>query len=544
VAESAQATGILKFQLGLIPRVAILATLFFFEKVLLGDLVDFRLVQTAEGLGAVVRAAQHWGFRFAVAFAAAVVVFGWVRAAPQLKSVDLLVRTTRVNARWILVHILSIAVLVPVTYLLYREGTTLLPLLVALWAIFGAAAVIAGSLALMPWPLWRDAGRALGGTWVYAASVALLGIIAWQWSERLWAPTAGLTFDLVRRILLPIIPTLTADASTRILATDRFALEISEVCSGLEGMSLMLAFTAAWLLYFRKEYIFPRALLLIPAGLAAMFALNVLRIAVLMLIGYSGFPDVASFGFHSQAGWIAFNSVACGLAFLSRRSSWFNRTASQSGTPAAADNPTAVYLMPLLAILAAGAVSQAFSSGLELLYPLRLLAAVCVLAVYRNKLQTLDWRWSWRGPAVGILVYLVWILAAHVLLPPTAMPEKLASLPAALRGSWIVSRILGSVLIVPIAEELAYRGYLMRRLINADFESVAFRSVRWSALTVTAIVFGLAHGVLWLPGVLAGLAYGWILIRRGHIGEAIAAHATSNALIAGTVLAANQWQLW
>jgi exosortase E/protease (VPEID-CTERM system) len=308
-------------------------------------------------------------------------------------------------------------------------------------------------------------------------------------------------------------------------------------------MSLMLAFTVAWLLYFRREYLFPRALLLIPAGLAAMFALNVLRIAVLMLIGYAGFPDVASYGFHSQAGWIAFNSVACGLAFLSRRSSWFNLTASKSAA-AAADNPTAVYLMPLLAILAAGALSQAFSSGLEFWYPLRLLAAVCVLATYRSKLRTLDWRWSWRGPAVGLLVFLIWIFATHFLLARSVMPEKLASLPVALRGSWIVSRILGSVLIVPIAEELAYRGYLMRRLIKADFESVPYRSVRWPALTAAAVVFGLAHGVLWPAGVVAGLAYGWILIRRGSLGEAIAAHTTSNALIAATVLAANQWQLW
>ena len=348
----------------------------------------------------------------------------------------------------------------------------------------------------------------------------------------------------MRRLLLPIIPTLSANASTRVLATDRFAVEITEICSGLEGMSLMLAFTVAWLLYFRREYIFPRALLLIPAGLAAMFTLNVLRIAVLLLIGYAGFPDVASYGFHSQAGWIAFNSVACGLAFLSRRSSWFNRAASQSAAPAATDNPTAAYLMPLLAILAAGALSQALSSGVEFLYPLRLSGALCALAIYRSRLRTLDWHWSWRGPAVGVLVFMVWILAAHFLLLPNAMPEKLASLPAALRGFWIVSRILGSVLIVPIAEELAYRGYLMRRLINADFESVSFRSVRWPALTITAIVFGLAHGALWLPGVMAGLAYGWILVRHGRMGEAFAAHATTNALIAITVLAGGQWQLW
>ncbi len=87
----------------------------------------------------------------------------------------------------------------------------------------------------------------------------------------------------------------------------------------------MLAFSSAWLLYFRHEYIFPRALLLIPASIAAIFALNVLRIAALMLIGDAGFPDVAVYGFHSQAGWIAFNAVACALVLFSRRSAWLNR---------------------------------------------------------------------------------------------------------------------------------------------------------------------------------------------------------------------------
>ena len=537
---------ILKFQLGLAPRVAILGALFFLEKVFLGEFVDFQRAQAAQGLGAVVRVAQHWGFRFGVAFAAAIVVFAVVRAAPQWKSLDLSVRALPVRVGWILSHTLSIAILVPLTYLLYNDGASPLPFaaVLTLWVILGVTAMLTVSLAMMPWPLWRDIARTLGGTWGYAAFIALLGTSAWQWSERLWNPTAALTFDLVHRVLLPIIPTLSADASTRVLRTDRFAIQVTEVCSGLEGMGLMLAFTIAWLLYFRREYIFPRALLLIPAGLAAMFALNVLRIALLMLIGYEGFPDIAAYGFHSQAGWIAFNLVACGLAFLSRRSTWLNRAASKPAAAAKLRNPTAAYLMPLLAILAAGMLSKAASSGFEIFYPLRLLAGLCLLAIYRGMLRTLDWRWSWRGPAVGALVFLLWIVAAHFLLPESAMPEKLAAVPAAPRGFWILSRIAGSVLIVPIAEELAYRGYLMRRLTAPDFESVPFRSVHWPAVIVTAIVFGLAHGALWLPGVAAGLAYGLILVRTGRIGEAVAAHATTNALLAASVLGWNQWQLW
>jgi exosortase E/protease (VPEID-CTERM system) len=365
-----------------------------------------------------------------------------------------------------------------------------------------------------------------------------------QLAQSLWAPTAALTFDLVRRLLTPIVPTLTADPATLMLGTRRFGVQIADICSGLEGVGLILAFSCAWLFYFRREYIFPRALLLIPAGVAAIFGLNVLRIAVLIMIGNAGFPEVAVYGFHSQAGWIAFIAVACGLVLLSRRSTWLNRTAAHSGVSPAMHNPTAAYLMPLLAILAAGTVARAISSGFEFFYPLRLIAGLWMLARYRRTWSAIDWRWSWRGPAVGALVFLVWIIAAHFLLPQSAMPEKLATVPAALRGFWIASRIAGSILIVPIAEELAYRGYLMRRLTESDFESVPFHSVRWPALAVTAIVFGLAHGALWLPGIAAGLAYGLLLVSRGRIGEAAAAHATTNGLIAASVLGWNQWQLW
>jgi exosortase E/protease (VPEID-CTERM system) len=306
----------------------------------------------------------------------------------------------------------------------------------------------------------------------------------------------------------------------------------------------MLAFSGAWLLYFRREYIFPRALLLIPAGVAAIYALNVLRIAALILIGNAGFPDVALYGFHSQAGWMAFVAVACGLVLLSGRSTWLNRSAAHSGAHSATHNPTAAYLMPLLAILAAGAVSHAISSGFESFYSLRVIAGLLMLARYRQKLATIDWHCSWRGPAVGALVFLIWIVAAHFLLSASPMPTELAAMSPALRGGWMVSRMAGSIVVVPIAEELAYRGYLMRRLVNPDFESVPYQSVRWLALTGSAIAFGLVHGALWGPGIVAGLAFGLILVGRGRLGEAVAAHATANALIAVIVLGGDQWQLW
>jgi CAAX prenyl protease-like protein len=131
-----------------------------------------------------------------------------------------------------------------------------------------------------------------------------------------------------------------------------------------------------------------------------------------------------------------------------------------------------------------------------------------------------------------------------LLIPANAMPGELAAMSPVAAAAWIASRALAAVLTVPIAEELAYRGYLLRRLVDNDFESVPFRSVRWPALLISAVVFGLAHGALWLPGIIAGLAYGGLLVRSGRIGEAVAAHAITNALIVAAVLFGQQWQLW
>ena len=533
-------------RLSLAARLAVLCTVFFLDKVVLNQFVDFDRAQLAHGLGAWVRLAQHWGFRFFIALATALVVFAAVRGGAQLASAAAAVRSARIRLGWMLAHLVLILCLMPLSSLLYPLGVRPLPLaaVVVLWLALAAVAVLCAFLTMAPVVLWRNTARAVGIVWVYAAIAALLGASAMQLSEQLWGPAAGLTFDLVRRILLPIIPTLSADPATRVLGSDRFAIQIADVCSGLEGVGLILVFTAAWLAYFRREYIFPRALILVPIGLVAIFALNVLRIAALMLIGYAGYPEVAVYGFHSEAGWIAFNIVACSIAFLSRRSVWLNRTASMSTAPATADNPTAIYLMPFLSILAAGLVSHAMSGRFETFYPLRLIAGVAVIWIYRHRLAALAWRFSWRGPAVGLAVFLVWIIAAHFFLRSTGVPGALAAFSPTMRAVWIASRVAATVVTVPVAEELAFRGYLLRRLVADDFESVPYPTVGGFALVGTAVVFGLAHGALWLPGIIAGLGYGLIVMRRGSLGEAVVAHATTNVLVAVAVLGAGMWQLW
>jgi exosortase E/protease (VPEID-CTERM system) len=249
---------------------------------------------------------------------------------------------------------------------------------------------------------------------------------------------------------------------------------------------------------------------------------------------------VAMNGFHSQAGWIAFNIVAVGIAVWTRRSRWLSQNeALLVNHPS--DNPTSVFLMPLLAILAAGMLSHAVSGGFEWLYPLRLFACVAVILLYRHRLVALEWRLSWRGPLLGIGVFVIWTIGVHFLEPSSSMPDALKAASPSLRWGWITCRVAATVLTVPLAEELAYRGFLMRRLQTADFDSLGYQRVGWFAIAVSSIVFGAAHGALWLPGCIAGVAYAWIAKRRNQLGEAVTAHMTTNLLVASVALASGNW---
>jgi CAAX prenyl protease-like protein len=110
-------------------------------------------------------------------------------------------------------------------------------------------------------------------------------------------------------------------------------------------------------------------------------------------------------------------------------------------------------------------------------------------------------------------------------------------------GVWIILRIAGAVVLVPIAEELAFRGYLLRKLVSADFEKVAFGHFTWLSFLGSSILFGVLHAQ-WKAGVLAGMMFAIASYRRGLISDAVVAHATANGLLAAYVLTTGHWSLW
>jgi exosortase E/protease (VPEID-CTERM system) len=418
------------------------------------------------------------------------------------------------------------------------------------WILTGLLAVVCAGLAFLPAAVWLHLFSACRDVLVFALAAALAGTVAGGFARNLWRPASTVTFSAVSALLKPWIAGLAIDPSHLTLAARGFDIQIADECSGLEGIGLVLAFGSAWLWFSRREYRFPRALLLLPAGVVAIWLMNVARIAVLFVLGYAGAPGIAMGGFHSQAGWIGFILVAIVCVAGSSRVSWLRRETPglalpgkekaiaevPPGNAARATNFTAVYLAPFLAILAASMLSRAASANFEWFYPLRPIAALAALIYYRKQYRRMDWRVSWFGAAAGVAVFGLWI----ALEPPAAPGAAPSGVPLA----WIAARVFAAAITVPIAEELAFRGFLLRRLSKEAFEIIDPRSAGWIAVVLSSLVFGVFHGDRWLAGSLAGLAYAAVYCRRGSIGDAALAHAVTNTLVAVYVLTTGNWQLW
>jgi len=493
--------------------------------------------------------AGPWMLRAVVAFASLFLILGYTKARPALRKMAAGSLEAPVNRIFLAAHFASLGLFGLLSARLF-SGSPLggwTESIAAGWLISGLLAIGFAAAAFLPPATWKLLLGSTGYTWLYAGLGAAL--VSWLADvvRLLWAPATRVTFVMVKFLLSLFLSSVISDPATATIGTRSFYVTVEKECSGLEGMGLMLVFGLVWLWLFRDDFRFPRALLLVPVSLGIAFLLNSVRIAALILIGNAGAPNVAVGGFHSQAGWIAFNLVALAMMVGSQRVPWIVKSRPRAtAAAAAADNPTAAYLAPFLAILAAGMLSRAATGGFEWLYPLRLFAAAAALWWYRRNYTHLNWSFGWLGPAAGIAVFAFWIALDRV----SASGASSGTVPGMTAGhgaawnAWLVLRTLGAVVTVPVAEELAFRGFLLRRLTGADFEQVDFRKVTLAALAGSSVAFGLMHGGRWFAGGLAGLVYAVVLRRRGRIGEAVAAHATTNALLAIWVISRGDWRLW
>ena len=538
--------------MGPVQRLGLMVTLLGVELLLFRYWVDVVSVDNPHSLAALLSergpgTVRFVLVRFTAAFALVSLVFVDIRAFEAPKRALSVVLRTPLSRRLLFAHLASALLFAALSVSLISrqvDGAADV-ILIAGWLFLGAIAGTSGVVAFVPAPFWQQVFRSMRHVIVFAGLVTAGAYVFSELSLTVWPYLSRATMTVAAVLLQPLVPDLVLDWPNLIMGRPGFLVMIAAGCSGSDGLALMLVFMAAWLWFHRAEWRFPQAFLLVPLALLLVWILNCLRVAALVLIGIWGAPEVAIDGFHTQAGWVAFCAVALGICVLARRVTWFLEAPVRE-SDVEVSHPAAAYLIPLLAVLAASMLARLASDGFEWLYPLRVIAAAGALWYFRDHYRLAQWRPGWPAVGYGVPVYALWVGYEYVAAPAdiAGMPSALSGASAGLAVTWIAIRALGSIVTVPLTEELAFRGFLMRQFSGAEFESVRWRQVSWTAIMLSSLAFGLLHGARWIPGTLAGVAYALAVRQRGSLGDAVVAHAMTNALIAVTVLLTGMWHLW
>ncbi|WP_207101593.1 exosortase E/protease, VPEID-CTERM system [Paracoccus shandongensis] len=426
--------------------------------------------------------------------------------------------------------------MLPVLFLRQGEGTAMILPSFAAW-IPGMALILGGIGAwLAPRALWARFGRRAGPALAVAiAAGAMAPMIAIR-LQPVWDmdAIAGATFSAVHWMVGALGYDVVADPVRRHIGAEGFILSIAPACSGIEGIALVTIFVTLYLWLFRQELRFPRALLLYPLGVVASAGLNAVRIAILLILGIEGQPELAVGGFHSHAGWVMFTAVALGIIALARRVAWFNRApamaAPRAPLPPLRRDPVAARILPFAVFMLTAVVAPAISPTPAMFYPLRvILLAGAVLLVW-PALRGIAWRVSPLAWAAGAAVGLMWV--AIPVAPSVAAPPY-GALAGGMAALWFVFRGIGTVILVPLVEELFFRDYLEGRLRGAA-PAPLWRSI--GAIAVSAALFAALHD-RWAEAFVAGVVFSLVLRRSGRIAEAIAAHAMANLIVFAVAVA-------
>jgi CAAX prenyl protease-like protein len=212
------------------------------------------------------------------------------------------------------------------------------------------------------------------------------------------------------------------------------------------------------------------------------------------------------------------------------------------------------YTAPFLAYIGLMIVEKYVALSPFLEYTLRIfIVTAIVLTVSRPVLRIRIGFPAW-SVIVGLLVFLIWIgpdfLIAnyrnHWLFsnPVTGSPESTLPEDLKIYPLFLVVRSLGSFILVPVIEELFWRAWLMRWLIDSHFERVPVGTYRASSFWIVAALFALEHGPYWEVGLLAGIVYNWWMVQTKSLGDCILAHAVTNGVLAAYVIWLGHWQYW
>ncbi len=114
-----------------------------------------------------------------------------------------------------------------------------------------------------------------------------------------------------------------------------------------------------------------------------------------------------------------------------------------------------------------------------------------------------------------------------------------------LRTTFLVLRFFILAVLVPFAEEIFLRGWLVRFYeSDSDWSSISLQKISRNGFFVITAYAVLAHPMEAIAAVAWFNLVSWWMKRTGSLADCIVIHATTNLLLGVWIVWQNRWELW
>jgi CAAX prenyl protease-like protein len=182
------------------------------------------------------------------------------------------------------------------------------------------------------------------------------------------------------------------------------------------------------------------------------------------------------------------------------------------------------------------------------IYPLQTVCCGALLVYFRRSYHFGRLSGIAFSLLIGSAVFLIWVFPQQFLgiAPRTSgFDPSLLSNNSPIYWLSIIFRFLRLVVVVPFVEEIFWRAFLLRVLIDENFERVPFGKFSLFSFVVVTLVFSLSHARPdWPAALCAGMLYNVVAFRARTLSPCVLAHAVTNGLLGLWIMHTRQWGFW
>lgn len=310
------------------------------------------------------------------------------------------------------------------------------------------------------------------------------------------------------------------------LGLQAFSVKIGFPCAGLSGIVFSIGIVVAFGLFNQQHLYMQRILLLVPIAGLLSWVFNALRITILLIIGEYYSPTLAVDGFHGYAGWVSITFVTVIILWIATKNQWFSRERlSEHSKEHFFTNANVASILPFGVLMFTLLIFGAITEVPERYYPLRIsLVAGCLLLFHRCVPPSLSkYSIDVFGTFFAVLISVFWLSFNdnNETLTLQALFPDLGHFYVFL---WVCFRLFGTIIVIPIVEELFFRRYLYGKI------SEELRLGKSAGAIISSAAFAALHSNFALA-FFAGVIFTIVYVRRRNILDAIMCHAICNFVI-------------